>query len=676
MLRKEQAQTQWERDQKEAARQDEVKRRELARRALDAMSSQVIQSWLMQQKEVSPSQKEFLRQALKWYQELAADTGNDPQSGAGVAAAHRQIGQIRRRLGQRDEAEAAFRQSQSLYAQLIVEHPNEPGYRHGLAQTHQAIGGLLALPGSWSAEAEAAYEHAQKILEKLVEEFPAVPEYLSDLGACHLALGHLLKVTERRGEAEKAYKRALEVFEKLADESHAPEDRYALSLGHNSLGGLLGEWGRPDGEKHFREAAAIQDQLIKDFPDVAEYRNAAAFSHNNVGLSATRNNRPGEALEEYGRALGLRKGLVADFPAVPDYQHTLAITYRSLGELYLTCDRVAEAEQAYRAGLELFASLTQKYPAVQAYRSDLASALGHMGRAQFAAGKGPEAEKTLRQALAEYRELVQAFPRVAEYASRKSTVHGELGDVLLKMGRLAQAEQEYEQALAIQTKLVQNHPKVVYYPFNLALTLVRLGDLKRSQRQPAAALESYGKAIETLANNPERDNPGNYVRQILVAAHMGRAQGLDHLGQFREALSEWDLVMRLEPEPAASTRLRRAMTLLHLGDHAAAAAAARQMAAQKGIKPDDMYNAACVYSRSAAALQKDTALSETDRARLRGAYTQEALGLLREAFARGYRDIAQLKKDPDLDALRDRVEFRKLVEELDAKLKTEAGKKP
>jgi hypothetical protein len=49
--------------------------------------------------------------------------------------------------------------------------------------------------------------------------------------------------------------------------------------------------------------------------------------------------------------------------------------------------------------------------------------------------------------------------------------------------------------------------------------------------------------------------------------------------------------------------------------------------------------------------------------------------MLRQAVVRGYKDLAQLKTDPDLKALRGRDDFKKLLAELEARAKP-AGKEP
>jgi hypothetical protein len=54
-------------------------------------------------------------------------------------------------------------------------------------------------------------------------------------------------------------------------------------------------------------------------------------------------------------------------------------------------------------------------------------------------------------------------------------------------------------------------------------------------------------------------------------------------------------------------------------------------------------------------------------AKLQARYAARAVELLRQAVARGYKNLAHMKKDRDLDILRDREDFKKLAADLEAK---------
>jgi hypothetical protein len=50
-------------------------------------------------------------------------------------------------------------------------------------------------------------------------------------------------------------------------------------------------------------------------------------------------------------------------------------------------------------------------------------------------------------------------------------------------------------------------------------------------------------------------------------------------------------------------------------------------------------------------------------------YSDQSLSLLRESVKRGFREIERFKKDKELDSLRKRPEFQRLLSELETKKK-------
>ena len=48
-------------------------------------------------------------------------------------------------------------------------------------------------------------------------------------------------------------------------------------------------------------------------------------------------------------------------------------------------------------------------------------------------------------------------------------------------------------------------------------------------------------------------------------------------------------------------------------------------------------------------------------------YADKAMALLQHAVAKGYKNAGHMKQDKDLDVLRDRDDFKKLLAELEAK---------
>ncbi|HVK13535.1 MAG TPA: hypothetical protein VM597_32610, partial [Gemmataceae bacterium] len=66
---------------------------------------------------------------------------------------------------------------------------------------------------------------------------------------------------------------------------------------------------------------------------------------------------------------------------------------------------------------------------------------------------------------------------------------------------------------------------------------------------------------------------------------------------------------------------------------------------------------------------EDPKTPPADAARLAKEEADLAMAWLHKAVAAGFKDAAHLKRDPDLDPLRDREAFQQLVAELEAKKK-------
>jgi hypothetical protein len=107
----------------------------------------------------------------------------------------------------------------------------------------------------------------------------------------------------------------------------------------------------------------------------------------------------------------------------------------------------------------------------------------------------------------------------------------------------------------------------------------------------------------------------------------------------------------------------------NLGRHARAAAEAEALLKEAPLTALNRHDAACVYGLACAAARKDSQLSDTDREKLAERYAARAVTLVSEAWDRGYHDLANIRRDTDLDALRTRADFQKLLGALAEKAK-------
>jgi tetratricopeptide (TPR) repeat protein len=251
---------------------------------------------------------------------------------------------------------------------------------------------------------------------------------------------------------------------------------------------------------------------------------------------------------------------------------------------------------------------------------------------------------------------------VPRYREQLAVNHNTLGCLLRELGRLAEAEAAHRRSLALQEKLAAEFSAVPRYQVQLAGSLVNSGHLLRKQQRPAEALSRTDRALALLQALRRREPRDPTTRQSLCGAHAGRAQALDDLRRHREALADWDRALELSPpaeRPAA--QLARARSRLLAGKAAEAVADVEALARDRATPGFILYNAACVYALAAAL---------PDGPGRREGYAGRALALLRRAQGAGFfkdrRNVGHLKRDTDLEALRTRDEFQKLVAELEA----------
>jgi tetratricopeptide (TPR) repeat protein len=84
---------------------------------------------------------------------------------------------------------------------------------------------------------------------------------------------------------------------------------------------------------------------------------------------------------------------------------------------------------------------------------------------------------------------------------------------------------------------------------------------------------------------------------------------------------------------------------------------------------NSLYNAACFRAVTAAILKVDPESAGAEATKLANEEADRAMAWLHKAVATGYKDAAHMAKDSDLNALRGREDFKKLLAELDGKKK-------
>jgi tetratricopeptide (TPR) repeat protein len=279
-----------------------------------------------------------------------------------------------------------------------------------------------------------------------------------------------------------------------------------------------------------------------------------------------------------------------------------------------------------------------------------------------------------------------------------AAVHDARADIFATRNRLTGAEETYQKSLTLREPLVRDSPGNLNWRIELAATQVKLGLAivglqlgnpasairfsfgTHSNEKTVAALDLCDRAIDALEEVRKRDAPNKPARTWLFQAY--RSRGL--IGNAWEdsvaASADFDEALKLaEEKDRTAVRLLRwavnsdsdartnlithADRLARRGKHAAAFAVVEKVSGDT-LDKVQTYNAACVVSRCAAAARLDATLFPDQRTKVAEPYAVRAMKLLRTAIERGYRNVAHMQTDADLEPLRNRDDFKEMLAEL------------
>jgi serine/threonine-protein kinase len=470
----------------------------------------------------------------------------------------------------------------------------------------------------------------------------------------------------RKDEAVERYEQARAQFLRLSNDDPDEED-YRIDLGQtcHNLAAALKEVGRREAAlEHYEEARQIRAVLAQANLDRAELQADLAETLNNQGELLAQAGRTDEALTSYREAIAIQRKLVGKVKDRARYQAGLAAALHNLAML-LAEQKKPGAARAYEEARDLRERVVAALPDTAQHRAYLAETLNNLASLQSETGKRPEARKSYDRACELLARLAAEFPEVAEYRNDLAETRGNLGMLLRDMDEPGPALALVRDAHEIQEAVAKEHSEVVRYQLNLAWLRINLGDLLRDADRCDEALKWYARAVGVLDKVKKRE-PGVNLRKLL---HRGRARTLDQQKRYAEAAAEWTVALALASgDDQADARLRRATSLARAARHEEAMKDVAALKKSRALTDNRLYELACAASLSSRAAQRDTRLGPQQRSRLAEQYGAAAVALLERARQAGvFRDVElveHLKKDRDLDAIRNRDDFRKFQKSL------------
>jgi tetratricopeptide (TPR) repeat protein len=347
--------------------------------------------------------------------------------------------------------------------------------------------------------------------------------------------------------------------------------------------------------------------------------------------------------------------LLTAHPEQRDLRASLAQSWLNLGDLEMRRRRLPEAEAAFMSALELSEKVSN--PTVSE-RQHEAQAWNNLGMVYRSSHRMDDAEKAARHALAIKEELADRFPSVPQFRLELARSWSNLGVILSDTTQFKEAQEAYQRSIAIYERLTANS-NAPTYAIELAGTYVNLGRLIGDNGQLEQSLAVLTKSIEILEPVVRKDPELVKARESLCFAYWNRATTLAGLKRFPQSVADWDRAIELDDgQNAVLLRTKRASTLLNLKDHVRAAADAQAIVESTASTGEELFQAASVFAWCMRLADDDSPEVES--------YADRAIAALRKAAASGLDNAARLESSTDLEPLRSREEFRKLIAELEA----------
>ncbi len=512
-----------------------------------------------------------------------------------------------------------------------------------------------------------AVETALPFVEKSFRNQPLIQARLRlTLGVAFLQLGDA-KTAAEQSEAARA----------LYTQHIGPDHPDTLRSMHN-LAESYRHLGRyADSLKLNEETLALrQANLGPDHPDTLSSMNNLAKMYYELGRYA-------DSLKLNEETLALRQANLA-----PDHPDTLS-SMNNLASSYYALGRYADALKLYEETLALRqAKLAPDHADTLSTMGNLANVYGYLGRRSDALKLREETLKLLKAKLGpdhldtlgsmfnlanSYADLGRYTDAVNLYEETLAVLKAKVPDNALTfncmtglansyraLGRHADALKLYEETLALQkAKLGPDHSDTLMSMMNLASGYGALG------RHPDA-LKLHE---ETLALR--QANLGPYHPETLLSM-WGVADSLVQLNRGAEAVPIIDECVRRAADKVVDPRLLPEVMGLRVQhfEKTKDAAGCRQTAEMweklNRADADSLYNAACFRAVTAAVL-RGTDLKSVRQPRDADAEAERAMTWLKQAVVGGFKNAAHMKKDKDLDALRQREDFKGLLGELEKK---------
>jgi tetratricopeptide (TPR) repeat protein len=462
------------------------------------------------------------------------------------------------------------------------------------------------------------------------------PTLQADLAAAYLRIGRINAEIGTKTEALTAVLHARELYETL---TRAQPDNAALmnelANCHSEIGVLQSQTGEPaEGLRSLEQAVALGSTLIQDHPGVATYGYDLATNYRRLAHLQQLNGKSDHAVASLQHSIELLDGLALNSPNSLPYQVARAAVYNNLGLVRTFSGQTRAALEDDRRAVEIWEKLDRENPGNLEVQNGLAATSGNMGWLLSLRDRQSEALAAYERALSVREKMARENPKVGQYQTELARILTSLGSLYQTLDQPAKARQSHSQAVAIREKLVAGNP-AVNLQIDLSWSYTQFAYLEIATGKPDDASRLYQQALGLATKLMATNSANPQLLYIISAGQGGMGRVYSKQGRPAEALQS----------------LQEALTTL-----------AKIPSGHLNV----LYDRACWLALCSSVIgQGKTSLTPAEKAE-REKFSEQAMGALREAVSAGQFSVHDLHNDRDLDGLRSREDFKKLLREAEA----------
>jgi serine/threonine protein kinase/tetratricopeptide (TPR) repeat protein len=564
----------------------------------------------------------------------------------------RQIIDVQLRLGTASEMAGEFAEAEAAYRRALAVLGNDlsaAGDIEDAASVRISLGAFLQRTGKL-ADSETLLRQAVELTSGETVDVMRLQARALQTLAEHLLL------TERFSESETLCERSIALGENLlAANPQDSEAAMCLTVARMTLADLLALFSRMQEARRQCDLAVRQiETLVKhaSFPQ-RQFLLARVLATRAAVLETSGNTTASQ--EDLVRRHQVLRTLADEYPKRPEYGVEAAMSLHDAGRLGVTLaedqgyvpgtadvpleDRYRMALAAQEEFAKAFPELPENERRLALIQNSLATWLtdkaGYATSPEVRTSALLESEALHRSSESIWKELVMRFPVVWKYRFDLARSHQRLGITLQRLGKQEETESIYRQSIATLTPFSELHPDIARVWFSLAGLQNNLGVLADRRGDISAAELSFREAIRLGRQGLQR-NMDHPTGRLLVS-------------QFTDNLV--DVLMRTERFAEAVPLVEEVHSLW---------------------TPGDWWNYPPLLARQQAlaeAFRGDKGLSDEARSKALREIQDRTIAWMKAVLLRVQQTPAAvpdfLRGEPGLEHIRERDEFRSLLDEAD-----------